>query len=222
MEFTYSAIPATLQKLKSNKVRIPLGLSLLLGLYPIFCESIVMSAIPRWISGWVSGLWEIIAGLIVIGLILVVFVSPIFILFRKTRPFALNAFICCCVALLFFLPSMVASRLIRMNGFEELGKRSKPLIAAIEKFEKEKGHAPNLLSELVPEYLPAVPNTGIGAYPNYEYTTLKNERDKWQLTVSCSVGLLNWDEFFYLPSKVYEKRYGGWIEPVGDWAYFHE
>ncbi len=117
---------------------------------------------------------------------------------------------------------MMVSREIRMNGFKQMAERTRPLVAAIKKFEKQKGHAPEELEELVPEFVSTLPKTGIGAYPDYHYERLKGENDAWELSVSCGVVILNWDEFFYRPSEKYGERYGGWVEPVGDWAYFHE
>jgi len=46
---------------------------------------------------------------------------------------------------------------------------------------------------------------------------------KWELRVPCPSGGLNWDVFFYWPSKNYPNYiYGGSVERIGDWAYVHE
>lgn len=46
---------------------------------------------------------------------------------------------------------------------------------------------------------------------------------KWELRVPCSIGLLNWDVFFYWPTQHYpDHAYGGSIERIGKWAYVHE
>ncbi|MDQ5935721.1 MAG: hypothetical protein QG574_3036, partial [Cyanobacteriota bacterium erpe_2018_sw_21hr_WHONDRS-SW48-000092_B_bin.40] len=38
-----------------------------------------------------------------------------------------------------------------------------------------------------------------------------------------SIGMLNWDVFYYLPTEKYpEHDYGGSIEPIKNWAYVHE
>lgn len=45
----------------------------------------------------------------------------------------------------------------------------------------------------------------------------------WELRVPCSLGLLNWDVFFYWPSEKYpDYVYGGGVERIGRWAYVHE
>jgi hypothetical protein len=45
----------------------------------------------------------------------------------------------------------------------------------------------------------------------------------WELRIPCSLGILNWDVFFYWPSERYPERiYGGSTERIGRWAYVHE
>ncbi|HXF48942.1 MAG TPA: hypothetical protein VNL73_05910 [Verrucomicrobiae bacterium] len=45
----------------------------------------------------------------------------------------------------------------------------------------------------------------------------------WELRIQCSLGIMNWDVFFYWPTEHYpEEIYGGWVEKIGKWAYVHE
>jgi len=45
----------------------------------------------------------------------------------------------------------------------------------------------------------------------------------FELTVHCSIGVLNWDEFVYWPLEEYpDHMMGGWVERIGGWAYVHE
>ena len=45
----------------------------------------------------------------------------------------------------------------------------------------------------------------------------------WELRIECSNGILNWDVFFYWPTKDYPQNiYGGSTERIGEWAYVHE
>jgi hypothetical protein len=72
-----------------------------------------------------------------------------------------------------------------------------------------------------------VPGTGIGAYPAYEYVAgeeaLESYGDRWALVVFTPSGGINFDRFYYIPSRQYpEQGLGGVIERVGDWAYVHE
>ncbi|MBN1459086.1 MAG: hypothetical protein JXA57_06090, partial [Armatimonadetes bacterium] len=47
--------------------------------------------------------------------------------------------------------------------------RSQTLIAALEAYEGEHGHYPESLDELVPHYLPEIPNTGYGVRREFHY-----------------------------------------------------
>ena len=94
-------------------------------------------------------------------------------------------------------------------------------------YAQQYGNPPDSLENLVPDFLPTVPQTGMGAYPEYEYKVgdeaLKFTGNSWCLMVQTSQGLLNWDIFIYFPNQDYPKRgYGGVLEKVGDWAYVHE
>ncbi len=116
---------------------------------------------------------------------------------------------------------------LRMAGFESFVERSQPLVQAIRAYDRDHGQPPAALAALVPEYLAAVPGTGIGPSPVYVFesgtpaTTRYGER--WVVRVPCSIGLLNWDEIIYYPSGDYPDHVGhGRLERIGDWAYLHE
>lgn len=119
-------------------------------------------------------------------------------------------------------------RSIRMNGMHAFAQRSKPLIAAIVQYEKDTGSPPPSLASLVPKYLPAVPSTGMMAYPEYHYktggtTSTVYGGNQWVLVVDTPSGGINFDEMLYFPNQIYPKQgYGGSLEPVGSWAYVHE
>lgn len=128
------------------------------------------------------------------------------------------------VGILSFVGAMATAKAVRHPTFQDLAERSKPLVGAIKKFEKENGTPPARLDALVPEYLTSVPGTGIPVCPDYRYS-LKSwvEPNLWELSVPCPFGLVNWDQFLYLPEQNYpEKGYGGSLERIGDWAYVHE
>ena len=45
----------------------------------------------------------------------------------------------------------------------------------------------------------------------------------WALWVCVPTGVINWDQFMYLPLLNYPRTgHGGWLEPVGDWRYVWE
>lgn len=116
----------------------------------------------------------------------------------------------------------------RMAGMRSFAHRSESLIQAIDAFQREHSAPPRSLDKLVPKYLPAVPTTGMMAYPDYVYHTGDEAQEHylgnpWALTVDTPSGGINFDMLLYLPNGNYPKQgYGGWLEPVGDWAYVHE
>lgn len=218
----FASVPVPIHKVLSNRLLLFLAAAVAIGSLPIICETLVMSSLPQQITSWVCMLWEASFVLLFLGLLVTLVPAFCLLIFERTRGFASHLFAFCLTALLLSVPSLFVSREIRMEGLRQMGARTKPLIAAIEAFHKQKGRPPKELADLVPQYLPAIPHTGIGSYPDYDYTLLKNDTDPWQLSVLCSVGMLNWDEYYYRPSRKYPERCGGWVEPDGDWAYFHE
>ena len=108
-----------------------------------------------------------------------------------------------------------------------MADRSSTLITAIEHYKKEKGNPPKTLAELVPNYLPNIPSTKMGAYPEYEYHTgkeaLNYDGNPWVIVIQTPSGGINWDLFMYFPLQNYPKRgYGGSLEKIKNWAYVHE
>lgn len=116
----------------------------------------------------------------------------------------------------------------RMAGMKSFVQRSQTLIRAIENYERDYSGPPQSLNDLVPDYIPAVPCTGMAAYPEYRYHTGDMAKQQyagnsWVLTVFTPSGFLNFDMMLYFPNQNYPHHgYGGSLEPVGDWAYVHE
>jgi hypothetical protein len=125
----------------------------------------------------------------------------------------------------------------RSLAFARLAERARPLVAAIGRYERERGAPPRALDRLVPDYLEEIPGTGIEAYPEYGYRAFAETAEasgqssghrpagvsRWELRVDCSIGVLNWDVFFYRPTRDYpDEIYGGRVERIADWAYVHE
>ena len=161
----------------------------------------------------------------VLVIVLAVPVSVFLIPFRKTRRHGVTilacgpVFVLIAVALLRFAPP------VRMNAFQRLADRSEPLVNAIHSFVEKEGRPPADLEELVPEYMPQIPKTGMPAYPTYRYSTETNRWDgnPWVVYVNCTSGGINFDMFMYFPKQNYPERgYGGSLERVGKWAYVHE
>jgi hypothetical protein len=76
---------------------------------------------------------------------------------------------------------------VRMLGFQRFVERSRPLIAAIRAYDGVHGHPPETLDALVPEFLPEIPETGVGSSPAYGYASLVQDEpagegsDRWML-----------------------------------------
>lgn len=154
-------------------------------------------------------------------------VSIVLLFLRRYRMTGIKMLLACVVYLIVGIIGVRLSVEIRHNGFVDLAQRSRPLVTAIQQFEMKYGKPAKNLEQLVPEFLPAVPNTGIRAYPNYEYIAVSNpnayENNPWVLKVHTPSSGMNWDIFLYFPKQNYPKTgYGGWLEPIEDWAYVHE
>ncbi|MFH0794928.1 MAG: hypothetical protein V2A74_12955, partial [bacterium] len=126
----------------------------------------------------------------------------------------------------FFISARIGN-VMRIQAFQKLAERSQPLVEAIDRYDKDHSQPPQTLKDLVPQYLPEIPKTGMAGYPEFEYyagAKAKNYHDNpWVLVVPTPLGFLNWDNFMYFPKQNYpEEGYGGVLERVGDWAYVHE
>lgn len=124
------------------------------------------------------------------------------------------------------LTGFVLGQSIRRNQMIAFTQRSQPLVAAIRRYEKKYSAVPKSLSVMVPEFLPTVPETGLGAYPHYRYELPKRpgeyDGNDWALIVDTDLGM-NFDSMMYLPRQNYPKHgYGGALERINDWAYVHE
>ena len=154
-------------------------------------------------------------------------VSPFFLLSKARRRNASLVFLISLACLIGFTAGAVIGNQIRHRAFVELAERSRPLVNALQSYEAQFGHPPQTLEELVPNFIPKVPKTGLGAYPKYEYVAgdeaKRFDDNPWALYVFTPSGGINFDQFLYFPRQNYPKRgYGGWLERIGDWAYVHE
>jgi hypothetical protein len=199
---------------------------------PLLCVLIPLVCIPaaEWMAvaprGNEAFLWAMLI-LVFPALVAVpaIFVGLVGLAFQRVRRHSIVLALCSSAYLVAFVFSVRLGASIRIDAFHSLAERSKPLVAAIQSYERKHGHPPDSLKELVPEFIPAVPSTGMGAYPEYRYSSpaTNYEGNPWVITVFTPSGGINFDQFFYFPLTNYPKRgYGGWLERVGDWAYVHE
>jgi len=161
------------------------------------------------------------------GSVLAVPVSLFLLVFRKSRQYGITILTCALVYFLIGHASLRFSSSIRMNGFQQIAVRSEPLVNAIFSFAKKEGRPPASLGELAPKYMAKIPQTGMPAYPTYQYQSSTDTNrwhgNPWVLYVNCSSGGINFDMFIYYPLQNYPERgHGGWLERIGKWAYVHE
>ena len=112
----------------------------------------------------------------------------------------------------------------RYVGCKGIVRRGGQLVTAIKQYQLKQGTPPATLAALVPDYLPAIPGTGVNAYPHYEFITnnspVKYGGDKWVLSVDVSTGDLTRDELIYYPDQNYPSpEQVATVRRYGDWAY---
>ncbi len=171
-----------------------------------------------------------VARLIVVApLCLAVVAAPLALLgclHRRTRTVCLPLLAPLAIFMVVGIASARLGASVRMNGFHVLAKRSTTLVDAVTAYDRAHGKPPAALSDLIPEFLAAVPRTGMGSYPDYRYGVNKPRRyhgNPWVLYVSTSSGILDFDMFIYYPDQNYPKCFcGNLLERVADWAYVHE
>ncbi|MEQ8819382.1 MAG: hypothetical protein RLY93_04000 [Sumerlaeia bacterium] len=119
---------------------------------------------------------------------------------------------------------------MRMSKLQVIAQRSAPLIDAIERYEEAKGALPENLRQLIPDYLSAIPETGMGASPLFKYNDFSapsraSQRtshggNSWILHVNVPDGLSQDDAFLYYPNQRYEVAGPGlYLGEVEGWAY---
>ena len=129
------------------------------------------------------------------------------------------------VSPLFYMRSYLPSYWpTRRAGLEAAVAHAKPLIAAIESYKTDKGHAPKNLQALVPKYIARVPQTGMVSYPDFRYSRADWGDGALQFyTLRVRTGFaLSYESLDYFSDRKYPKRLPGErIERIGDWAYRH-
>lgn len=202
-----------------------MGLTVPLWLSPLACGLAYTPWAPASWVGWClmyADLAFVFCLFIAAGVVLV---APVLMLFRSRRR---SALIHLGMAVLFAL-SFAGGQLLRYvvwrHEVECVTARGEPLVRAVHAFEAKHGRPPESLDQLVPAYLPEVPPTGIGAFPDFRYITGKAESydgNPWVLIVIPPIAA-GFDTLMYFPRQNYPATgYGGWLERVGDWAYVHE
>jgi hypothetical protein len=177
------------------------------GYYPIGSWLPASDLLTPW--GIVLAIGAIAAGVILAG--------PAYALLAWSwRPVALAVLFELCL-FLGLAPARITGDLMLRIAFDLLESRNSELINAIETYERERGAPPATLTQLVPDYLPSIPQTGVAVAPYYEYETnpalcsvSKERPSDWHLSVSVG-GFLIVHQLFYCPgigSWLYEQSDG--------------
>ena len=182
--------------------------------------------VSPWGFGILAGIWAMLslpAMLAVIGIL----VCPFFLISQKRRRGALLGLVSSLAFTFGFFVGVNIDQRVRRDAFLKLAERSEPLIRTIHAYEAKHGVPPLTMQALDPEFLAAVPQTGMGAYPDYRYAVGEEAQrfssNPWALYVLTPSGGISFDKFLYFPLQNYpEKGFGGWLERIGDWAYVHE
>jgi hypothetical protein len=66
--------------------------------------------------------------------------------------------------------------------------RGKPLIAAIQAYERASGRPPEALEALLPRYIQELPQTGLESFPQYDYEARSKSPGDWRLNVQVESG----------------------------------
>jgi hypothetical protein len=117
-------------------------------------------------------------------------------------------------------------------------RNGEQIVLALRQFEKEKGHAPRTLEELIPKYIAFLPTAEPISIDPWIYSTpdpldrtgyAKAYGERWSLSLRVHndfcprhrFGFSDWLVFH--PSGNYPRSaYGGISERVDAWAYYHE
>jgi len=196
---------------------------------PIVCALVPLICLPamEWLAvapyGSEGVLWfEVPFVLPTLVAIYAFFSELVRLAVRRRKPNSILVAVCAATYLVALLFAVSLGNSVRMSAFHRAAERSKPLIGTIRAFEEKHGHPPESPHALVPEYQPSVPTTGMGANPDYGYSTNEVRGNSWMLSVSASRGL-SFDMFLYFPRTNYSDLGSSpKVKRVGDWAYVRE
>jgi hypothetical protein len=131
-------------------------------------------------------------------------------------------------AVIGLIAGVICASYLRWHAYETAAEQSADLVAAIEKYEETNGQQPKQLSDLVPSFIAAVPDTGIRAAATYQYGPWSgpcSEQNGWHLSLQLSSDETYRRRMFYCPRRDYrlESIEDGLdyttFEPVGAWVY---
>jgi len=187
----------------------------------------VIAAVPVALAGYTFkaddalAVITMLAGLAFMAALAAAALSIPFLFLAKARRRALGVFSSAGTFIVILMVAITFSAERREDGFALAAERAEPLISAIEVHVRDTGGPPSTLQELVPRYLPAIPD-GLPALEIVTGDTVQVMFDgnDWILKASAATGLVNFDQFLYYPNQQYPTTgYGVRVERFGRWAY---
>jgi hypothetical protein len=127
------------------------------------------------------------------------------------RVMALGIFIFCVVCV---SPS---TRQFEEEQLTIVAENSKPLIAAINRYQKENGSPPRQLSDLVPRYLKLIPSSGVCNNQPFKYSI--DSGPLWQLNFRLPINGFDPDEFCFFPG-IEPKDFSRRGKNINGWLYY--
>jgi hypothetical protein len=133
-------------------------------------------------------------------------------------------------ALLFGIRQADLVRVVQFPVLQGVVQRAAPLVAAIRAYDAQHHNPPPDLRDLVPEFLSAIPETGLDYSPSFKYLTMFDrgphgkqllEDERWSLwawVMRPGDSLGPNGKLLYNPSGIYRERNDGRpVMRVGDW-----
>lgn len=130
--------------------------------------------------------------------------------------------------------AIVAATAAALNGCCQLESaayasiivKAEPLIGAIRNYEKHNKKSPESLQRIVPEYLGAIPDTGLKYWPAYEYRVFKDKPftyHRWEVAVRCNTTVMSPARLFYWPTEKYPDLLNDrLVTKIRSWGYVNE
>lgn len=147
-----------------------------------------------------------------------VFIAGPFLFFSRSQK-AVGKLMAICL----FLASAIMvggllTEFVRYSTFSGVADRARVLMIATRDYEAKYGVVPTSLTKLVPEFLPALPDTNIGPYPLYRCCTYDEKRTAWVVGITDSHGRFGYEILVFCPGEKYPRfLLDGFVADVQNW-----
>jgi len=208
--------------IKLSKYRLPVALWFVcLSIKPAMMAAMMFS--PQWHLRGAYGMTDALCHCVEAIAIALFSVMTLLLVYPPTFRMAWKVMLIAIVVSYSPYLGDVWSDSVRVQAFSEVGEKATGLIQAIEAYEYDHNSPPASLSQLIPTYIAAIPETGIAECPKFKYSKAGSRtRDAWELCVDRSQSG-GYDIFIYAPYGNYLAYYdAGSQEKVGNWLYVHD